>query len=236
MGGIVGAYHIAIMNNWREVVAEQTARMIESGLLERTNQVLIGVVGGKLNQGDLRRDLARKSTIVCSPNLKDYEFLTLRVLQNHSINHNFKAWYVHTKGVSREPNQLVTNWRRLMEYFIIDRFNVCITELDSCDACGVNIITKYHPGRFFAGNFWWSNSRHLSKLPQIGSLELSCRFLAEHWIGWNSAQMKDLYDGDRDSYCIESLRRSHPTYTLRNGIFWDGKRLTGHPKIAAEEE
>lgn len=207
---IVGAYHIAMMNNWREVVTEQTTRMVESGLLGVTDQVFIGVVGGQIDRAILPPALADKSIIACSPNLKDYEFQTLRMLQDHATKCDCKAWYVHTKGVSRPHDQSAVNWRRLMEYFIVDRFNVCVGELDSCDACGVNIVTEYRPVRFFAGNFWWSNSGHLSRLPRVDDLFLSDRFQAEHWIGSCGAKLKDLYGGDRSSYCIESLRRSHP--------------------------
>lgn len=236
MRNIVGAYHIAMMNNWREVVAEQTTRMVESGLLNVTDQVFIGVVGGELDAAVLPKAIAEKSVIVCSPNLHDYEFVTLRMLQDYAAKCDCKAWYVHTKGVSRPGNQRMADWRRVMGYFVIDRFGACIRELNSCDACGINITTDWLGNRFFGGNFWWSSSRHMSSLPKIDSLDLTNRFKAEHWIGMNSTRLVSLYDGAYYIFRPESLRRSHPvSRVLKNGVLWDGKSLVGDSKISRRD-
>jgi len=213
---VVGAYHVAMMNDWKRIVNEQTKRLIDSGLLERTGRVLIGVVGGELKAGHLDRRLAAKATIVCSPDLKRFEFHTLKLLRDYAPGRDFKAWYIHTKGVSR-PGQgdeapvagrhvqsasrrVVEEWRDLMEHFIVDRFEHCLRELDSCDACGINLREKNSKKTHFAGNFWWSKSSHIETLPKVDNLNWKDRFAAEK--GWvcRSGVHRSFFDMPGDLY------------------------------------
>src|SRR4029450_13116940 len=74
------------------------------------------------------------------------------------------VWYLHAKGVSpqhsRNPN--VTDWRRLLEHFVIDRWEECVTSPPDHDACGVNWHTD--PAPHFSGNCWWAPPRYLPTL------------------------------------------------------------------------
>jgi hypothetical protein len=190
---VVGAYHIAMMGSWHRIVDEQSDRLIKSGLLARTERVFIGVVGGEMKPSDLRPELATKAVISCHPDLKRYEFHTLKMLRDHAEGREFKAWYMHTKGASRK-DEGVKKWRNLMEYFVIDKFEHCIQKLSLCDGCGTNLRTEK---RYFAGNFWWSKSSYLSRLPKIESLNQTNRFEAELWIGKKPrGNLFSLFSGD----------------------------------------
>jgi len=185
---IVGAYHIAILNNWEEIVDCQTKRIIDSGLLDCTDKIFIGVVGGSLDLNHFDPRIAKKAVVFCDPVLEHFEFPTLKILRDFSVGRDFKAWYIHTKGVSRPGNKSIKNWRILMEYFIIDRYKHCIKVLDNNDACGIQChrgVLKTHHGStlHFSGNFWWANSTYLCRLPKIEDLDWSNRFDAEAWIG-----------------------------------------------------
>ena len=48
--------------------------------------------------------------------------------------------YVHAKGGTQErfQNPNVTDWRRLMEHFVVERWQDCLAALDDHDVCGVN--------------------------------------------------------------------------------------------------
>jgi hypothetical protein len=181
---IIGAYHIAIMNDWHRILDEQTERLIKSGLLEQTDKVLIGVVGGYLKIGDLHPKLAEKAFIVCDQDLQKYEFHTLKLLRDYAPGRGFKAWYIHTKGVSRPGDLVVQEWRYLMECFIIDHFRDCLFKLDSCDACGINLreTDSSWAAMGFAGNFWWANSAHIERLPKVEGLNWKDRIEAERWV------------------------------------------------------
>ena len=200
---VVGAYHIAMMGGWRRIVDEQSDRLIKSGLLDRTDKVFIGVVGGDLKPSALRPELAAKAVISCHPDLKRYEFHTLKMLRDHAEGREFKAWYMHTKGASRK-DEGVKKWRNLMEYFVIDKFEHCIQKLSLCDVCGTNLRTEK---RYFAGNFWWSKSSYLSRLPKIESLDQSNRYEAELWIGKKPrGNLFSLFSGDYYSYGFDSTK------------------------------
>jgi hypothetical protein len=99
--------------------------------------------------------------------------------------------YIHTKGVSRHPDELprMTDWRRLMEYFNIVRFEDCIASLGTHDVCGVNWHTA--PDRHFSGNFWWATCEYVAGLPRLSELWKAedrgpnSRRACEQWLGTN---------------------------------------------------
>jgi hypothetical protein len=203
---IVGAWHIAMMNNWVPLVMEQESRLIASGLLAKTDKVIVGVVGDdSIEKWNMSPELASKATIV-SGRIEHFEHTTLEALHKEAMSsaEPFKAWYIHTKGVSGHGNKdAIRDWRLVMEYFVIDRFEDCIRVLDSCDACGVNRRTS---PPHFSGNFWWANSSHLKKLPLIRpndervineriklmGAEKKRRY-AELWVGLNNARLVGLH-------------------------------------------
>lgn len=190
--GIIGAYHVAMMNDWVPLVMEQEARLIKSGLLAATGKVIVGIVGkDDPTKWRMSDELARKAVIVRDSNLRHYEHVTLGALQQEAKSGgNFKAWYVHTKGVSGNGKPAcVRDWRRVMEHFVIDRFGECVVALDSCDACGINL--RRSPPHF-SGNFWWANAGHLRRLPVMGVGERD-RGYAESWIGMSGARLSNLH-------------------------------------------
>jgi hypothetical protein len=101
-----------------------------------------------------------------------------------------------------------------MEYWVLTRFRDCLRALDKgYDACGVDLYSD--PSPFFCGNFWWATCRHVNRLPDVASLDVSNRFQAEYWIGkdpewrpvmcWNRTLAfpyetrfpKEIYEGQR---------------------------------------
>ena len=190
-GTLIGAYHVAMMGEWRRIVDEQTRRLADSGLLSKTDHVIVGVVGGVLGLNDFCPELAEKATIVCNHDLKRYEFHTLKLLQGYAFGRKFKAWYIHTKGASRPGDLAMQDWRLLMEHFVVSRFEYCVRELDSCDACGVNRVSA---PLHFSGNFWWANSGYLAALKAVEEMNWSDRIAAEMWIGTGGGKLKSLFN------------------------------------------
>jgi hypothetical protein len=104
---------------------------------------------------------------------------------------------MHAKGVSRErfQNPNVTDWRRLMEHFVVERWHDCLAALDDHDVCGVN--WRSEPAPHFSGNFWWARPRYLASLPlHIGPL----RFDPERWLATNQPYVSCIYDSGVDHY------------------------------------
>ena len=147
----------------------------------------------------------------------------LEILQTISYSENFYCYYLHSKGVSK-LNQRgrinpIKSWRNYMEYFIIDKYNNCIVELNSgVDAVGVKLrpTPKGNPNntlmfwwgksnispipKHFSGNFWWSKSDYIKKLPDIKILSKYDRHEAEFWIGYMNGNLKSLHDSKEAGY------------------------------------
>lgn len=78
--------------------------------------------------------------------------------------------YTHDKGTriprSKDQNRFdhQWDWRKLHEYFILERPEGCIAALASGSAslCGSELSHLY--GRHFSGNFWWATCRHVRSL------------------------------------------------------------------------
>ena len=57
-------------------------------------------------------------------------------------------------------------------YFIIRRYDMCISTLDmGYDCCGCNWDELPQP--HFSGNFWWATSSHIKNLPSNQTMNLN---------------------------------------------------------------
>lgn len=122
-----------------------------------------------------------------------YELSTLSMMYKHALENGDYYLYIHTKGASRIKGnndykyENVENWRRIMEHFCIDNSDVCIKELENYDLVGCNYVSSgsisLKVPSHYSGNFWWSKSDFIRKLPNLEKINNSDRFLAEFWIG-----------------------------------------------------
>ena len=123
---------------------------------------------------------------------KGNEWFTLSHTNETTADDDF-VLYIHTKGVTRygtdtydyheghiardtgelthhdmtfhstELYRNICDWRDLMEYFLIARYDLCLSELSKgVDTIGINIF-KYPP-LHYAGNFFWIKGSFLKKL------------------------------------------------------------------------
>jgi hypothetical protein len=144
------------------------------------------------------------------------EFHTLGFLKDYadSIDDNTPVGYVHTKGVfNGNDNPCISDWRKYMGYFVIEKMNDCINAVSSSyDVAGVDWHIK--PNLHFSGGFWWSNTQYIKSLPQIDPPNFnvidcpSPRHLAEFWIGANNPKVKCLHQSGINVY-ERHLHRYH---------------------------
>src|SRR5262249_54957478 len=98
---ILGAYHVALFPNWKEIVTEQCRRLETSGLLHKTKRLLVGTVGDPAEDVTLIRSLlGAKAELRFLGPLDAFEFPTLQWLHGEACTSDFACWYMHTKGVS----------------------------------------------------------------------------------------------------------------------------------------
>ena len=186
--------------NWDEIVSEQLERLHSSGLL-KVSQLKIGVVYGYgINKEENTKKLEsilnnfyNYEIIFIEPNGCCGESITLKEMSNFSkkTNENLKILYFHTKGITQfntERENPVREWRRMMEYFLIDNWENCVNKLnEGYDCCGINyqnhaanVKNEMKLIQIFNGNFFWTNSNYVKKLDD--SILFEHRYSSENWI------------------------------------------------------
>lgn len=191
-------YHIFLLGNWRSIVEDQLNTIFGSGLMSHS-KLKIGIVHNTETVADVE-NIEKLLT-----NYNNYEIMfikhtsscsecdTLNELQNFSLQNieNVKILYIHSKGVTQylsEREKHVWNWRKMMEYFLIEKWEDCVEKLNSgFDCCGINyqlhnanikgIITQI---KIFNGNFFWVNSEYVKKLDN--TIIWEHKYASENWI------------------------------------------------------
>jgi hypothetical protein len=133
-----------------------------------------------------RGNVNSKVEIVVYPENKE-EADTLKWVRDYSAkNPEDYILYFHMKGISKQ-NRNTEDWRRYMEYFVIEKWKDCVAKLDEgYDCCGVmwNTDTPIGMHPHFSGNFWWAKTSYINTLDHT-YLDAEFRWDREFWIGTN---------------------------------------------------
>jgi hypothetical protein len=234
---IFGFWHIALMPGWREIVSDQLRKLYASGLYAKTQRIFVGLAGGTKSDFDIADD---KLTVAAwDPDLGVGEFPTLDYVYQFCRQHDALVYYIHTKGISRNTD-CTTDWRHLMDHFVIIRHEECARQLERNDACGVNWLREPLP--HFSGNFWWSKSSHIRKLPtleehaercdgmQFSGFKILKWWSCEFWIGADpDIRVASLHESGVDHYEARyprsrytSLKDVEPTAAFHPRSAWRG--------------
>ena len=195
--------HVCALDGWKDILIDQLNTIKQSGLYNICHTIHFGILGNL--------------EVIKDPIFNDPKFniiyvdSRMRLYENHTI--NFIKWmclnddineteayilYIHTKGVRKAGNNEVTeSWRKMMEYFLIDRYEDCIQNLQYYDTLGNNIVNmgdvyvnkdKKHC-MHYSGNFWWSKKSYINKLDYLNIFDNSAynlgdkiRYSAENWL------------------------------------------------------
>lgn len=203
-------YHIAQMGNWVEVVSEQVRALQDSGLYEASDKILFGVVGNAPIALPSKFEM-----LFHHPDIRLAEVPTLEALREHALKENFNVLYMHTKGVAYlekgNTKEIVTFWRKYMEYFCIGKWQECLESLREFDAAGCEFYgpKQHFSNPHFSGNFWWATSSYLRTLPKVvnvivqGEHAIHTRMKAEFWIGSDPRiRVKELFHHGLNAYCV----------------------------------
>jgi hypothetical protein len=160
-------YHIYSSHKTYPIVNDQINKIIFSGLYNKVNKIYVFITGEDEHVEKIKNLIERSgkkfSVEDIGINDKTYERFTLLKIKKY-INENDKFLYIHSKGVTND-NPNIVDWRNLMEYFLIYKYNDCIQMLEDYDTIGINYIDNLH----YSGNFWWTKGSYFMKLPnEIG--------------------------------------------------------------------
>ena len=187
---------------WYMLYDDQIRSLAVSKLLESCDFVHVGI------NGTLEPTYMPKAKVVFHPSeyWTEGETLTLKAIQEFCAdekNSDYKILYLHQKGLKDITNLNVRDWRLMMEYFLVHRWEECISLLSEYDCVGVNWLTDCFLGKYphYSGNFWWANASYIKTLnnsylennrtipPILNALH------KEFWIGSNP---------NANAYCIHS--------------------------------
>lgn len=163
--------HLNDLPGAHELMSEQLTRLSEHELLETAETVFLCTNGNELNFIDAQNVLANERNIrfFHTSNRTDlWEFPTLDLVKRNcdAADEEYNIFYFHLKGLSRLGDGRVTDWRKFMEYWMIDHWKDCVEKLESgYDLVGTNIIEQ--PWLHSSGNFWWSKSSYIKKLAPL---------------------------------------------------------------------
>lgn len=226
---VYGLYHVFCDAQWEELVEEQIERLRKSGLLDRTKTLYVSCIAK--NNHDIERLKAllggeKVEFVSLTTDPRRYEFPALDFIYEKSQEENFLFYYFHTKGVTYQTlvadatflafYAKIVAWRRLMEYFLMDKWRVAVNTLtDSYDTYGCYLFPPFK-NIMYAGNFWWARSDYFRTLPRLSEeTKLHNRFMAEEWLLSNKAARPfSAFDTVADLYLVR----------IPDTLYADGKR------------
>jgi hypothetical protein len=213
-------YHLALMNNWREVTRFFLESIVSSGLYDECSSFDVVFVG----DGNPTEEFSGlyKVKIEHGGGLDQFEFPTLKRLYQTAGSSDANLLYIHSKGVSfdvdrwnaesetikrqycgrrYETYEDVQSAYRSTRYWnrraIIEGFRECVYFLDQNDV----VCLKHTPHqKFVPSNFWWTKSSYVRGLGE--PLIKNNRYDAEMWLVNQGARIKTIM-GNRDEYgCV----------------------------------
>ena len=169
------------IKNGIHILADQINYIKLTGLYDKLDYILIIALGKQIKLTLLDYKI---KVIYLSSNCLKNEYPVMNIIKKISdkLDCNVKILYIHVKGVLQKPHAY--EWRKYLEYFLIEKHDICLQCLNTHHCVGVNQqyyfddINKFR--NHFSGNFWWVNSYYIKTLPNV--VESKDRYIYEHWL------------------------------------------------------
>lgn len=140
--------------------------------------------------------------------LNIFEGQTLKLLWDRCQTVDIDVLYLHSKGVVSASPQ-VACWREILNYYCISEWPINISLLKKYDITGVQDLRSIE-NNTISGNFWWSKSSYIRKLPDPLLGNIHDRYSFEHWVMQSNPLVKYVVDtktDHHDDYCfLENLK------------------------------
>ena len=97
---IYGFWHIATIGQWQAIVENQFAKITGSGLYDASHAIFVNILGAN-SLSDVQLTLkGGKLAVSWDPDMAQFEYPTLQILQQRSRQEDFYCWYIHVKGAT----------------------------------------------------------------------------------------------------------------------------------------
>lgn len=181
MKKIVIFYHICAINNYKEIVRDQVRSLKKSGLVDVMSILYITILGKGiqdiitiLEEEGISKE--KYNILYQNIDIRMYEFPILDLMHSYAQTTVSEEYilYFHAKATS-QPDISSLDYickdaaRKCLEYFVIDHYKKCVSRLNQCDIIGT-LLYEEPSRRHFMGNFWWSKTSYIKKLPPCSSL------------------------------------------------------------------
>ena len=206
---------------YKNILYDQINYIKSTGLYDKLDYIFISMLGEYTN---IINDYKIK-VIYYSPDIYEWEFPNYKRIKYFcdNIPFNVNILEIHIKGAQKKPHAY--EWRKYLEYFLISKYDLCIHLLNYYKCVGVNQQFYFDEGNkyrnHFSGNFWWSRSDHIKKLPLIEINEDRC--VVEHWLIGNFYKNDyrnfiSLHHTDYDLYQTSILPEEYSLEIIKNNI------------------
>jgi len=223
-------YHAYLYgSNYRTIMLDQFRCILTSKLFQECDKLYIGIAKDE-HPGDgvewitafwsfpsskVKKQLHEKVEIVVYK--ENNEIIpTLKLLREYARrNSDDYVCFLHPKGITHYtiPTE---DWRKYMEYFVVERWQDCIQKLDEgYDACGVmwNRDTVYGDYPHFSGCMFWANTNYIRTLDD-SFLDMQWRYGGEFWIGSNKQgkifEFHNSHMNDKERFAVSGSHYSLP--------------------------
>lgn len=167
--------HVCMIGNYLEILNSFQQKLIELNMHHFFQKIYLGILGKSDSLEiqrilDIFKDLSCIELLEHNENVHLYERLTLNKLYTKSLSEDFYVLYLHTKGVTHRPTEYgIHVWRNKMLFFLLQYSTLCLHQFEHNlgDVVGIDLLNE-SPMKYplhYSGNFWWTTSSHISKLP-----------------------------------------------------------------------
>lgn len=193
-------YSCFLYNQWADIVIEQLDRLLSSDYYINGGEIHIVALGMESQLLLLKLICGKhdRVTIKYFSNFKyPVEGLGFKYMYELCLKNYDYVGFVHSKGVSKQRTIPITDWRKCMEYFVIDNAEKAIDILHNtqynCYGVFFDIFNKINDNKIddefinkhrvfiFPGNFFWINCKLFLTLPEPPIVE--DRFFYERYLG-----------------------------------------------------
>jgi hypothetical protein len=217
---VYGVYHVFCDAGWEAMVKEQTDRLKASGLLDVTKKLYVSCIARTSEEARqvvevIGADKAELIAVTADP--QQFEFPALDYIYALSQREDALVYYFHTKGITYQNLQWddktfmgfrekIMSWRRMMEYFLFDRWTVAVNVLEEgYQTYGCYLFPPF-VNKMYAGNFWWARTDYFRQLDALDAhTKATDRFMAEEWLLTKATRPFSAFDTVADLYTVNIL-------------------------------